>query len=97
MPLGLCLIELRFPSTTSLKDKRRITKSIIDRTRHRFNISIAEINMQESLQKGSLAITTVSNSTPLTQSTLTNVLNFIESTRLDIEVLDYSIDVSHPF
>lgn len=72
-------------------------KSIIDRTRHRFNISIAEVSMQESLQKASLAITTVSSSTPLTQSTLTNVVNFIESTRLDIEILDYNIDISHAF
>lgn len=97
MPIGLCLIELRFPDATSLKDKRRIMKSIIDRTRHRFNISIAEVSMQESLQKSSLAITTVSSSTPLTQSTLTNVVNFIESTRLDIEILDYNIDISHAF
>ena len=97
MPVGLCLIALRFPNAMSLKDKRRITKSIVDRTRHRFNISIAEVNMQDSLQKASLAITTVSNSTPLTQSTLTNVLDFIESTRLDIEVLDYHVDISHPF
>lgn len=72
-------------------------KSIIDRTRHRFNISIAEVSMQESLQETSLAITTVSSSTPLTQSTLTNVVNFIESTRLDIEILDYNIDISHAF
>jgi uncharacterized protein YlxP (DUF503 family) len=97
MPIGLCLIQLRFSDATSVKDKRRITKSIIDRTRHRFNISIAEINMEQSLQQTSLAITTVSNSTPLTQSTLANVVNFIESTRLDIELLDYTIEISHLF
>ncbi|MGH7473518.1 MAG: DUF503 domain-containing protein, partial [Candidatus Methylomirabilales bacterium] len=42
MVVGTCQLELRMPHTSSLKEKRQILRSIKDRVRNRFNVSIAE-------------------------------------------------------
>ena len=48
MIVGILQMELRFSESHSLKEKRRILKSIKDRLRHRFNIAVSEIGLQEA-------------------------------------------------
>jgi uncharacterized protein YlxP (DUF503 family) len=97
MPLGLCTIDLRFPETFSLKDKRRILKSVKDRVHARFNVSIAEVGDNDSWRACSLAVTCVSNSAAQVNSVLSNVVRYIETERLDAELVDYNIEISYPF
>jgi uncharacterized protein YlxP (DUF503 family) len=50
MVIGLCTIELYLPTVHSLKAKRSILKGVIQRVRHEFNVSIAEVDHQDAWQ-----------------------------------------------
>ncbi|MBO8138483.1 MAG: DUF503 domain-containing protein [Desulfotomaculum sp.] len=79
MVIGTLTLELFFGEASTLKDKRRILKSIIDRVKSKFNVSIAEIDMHDMWQRSTLGVACVSNKTPHVQSTLNNVVKFIEA------------------
>jgi uncharacterized protein YlxP (DUF503 family) len=71
------LIEL--PETSSIKDKRRIVKSIKDRMRIRFHLSCAETDLQESLRFAQLGAALVSNSAEFGESVMRKALASIEN------------------
>ncbi len=62
----------------SLKEKRMVVKSIIEKTRHRFNVSIAEVDKQDIHRSIVLGLACVSSSKEHATSMLQNVLSFIE-------------------
>ena len=92
MVIGLCRLELLLHGNFSLKGKRQVIKSIVDRTRQRFNISIAEVEDQDLWQKAVLGICTVSNDRQRVNSLLDRVLSFVENTHL-AEVTDSQIEI----
>ncbi|MEK7274861.1 MAG: DUF503 domain-containing protein, partial [Candidatus Desantisbacteria bacterium] len=47
MIIGTAAIEFYIPQSHSLKDKRRVLKSIIARIRNKFNVSVSEIDFHE--------------------------------------------------
>lgn len=55
-------ITMTIPAARSLKDKRRVLSRIKERVRHRFNVSVAEIDAQDDRQHAVLGIAIVSNS-----------------------------------
>lgn len=93
MSLGVCTIQLRLPENHSLKDKRRVLKSIIGRVRSRYNVAIAEMEDQELWQLATISIACLSNDSQQVNSVLSSVVNFITESRLDLEVLDYHIEI----
>jgi len=96
MNVGACRISLRLPGTTSLKDKRQIVKSITQRVRNKYNVSVAEVDDNDRWQIASLGICVVSNSSRHANEVLSKVVRFIEESRPDLEVLDYGVEVMHP-
>lgn len=62
----------------SLKDKRRVIKSIIKRSQNKFNVSISEVEAQDTLNQGVLGIAVVSNNRKLSQQILDQVIQEIE-------------------
>ncbi len=62
MYVGAMKVELYMPQCRSLKEKRQVLRSVIDRTRNRFNVAVAEVDKQDLWQVGSLGISCVSNS-----------------------------------
>ncbi|MGH9557835.1 MAG: DUF503 domain-containing protein [Bryobacteraceae bacterium] len=58
--VGVMILELRLDESHSLKDKRHFVKSLKDRLRARFNVSVAEIDYQDLWQRGLIAVATVS-------------------------------------
>ena len=57
--VGVLTLELRLDDAHSLKDKRQIVKSLKDRLRGRFNVSVSEIDYQDLWQRGLVAVATV--------------------------------------
>jgi uncharacterized protein YlxP (DUF503 family) len=53
-------LELHIDDAQSLKDKRHVVKSLKDRLRTRFNVSVAEIAYQETWQRSVVGVVTVS-------------------------------------
>ncbi len=58
--VGVLILELRLEESHSLKDKRHYLKSLKDRLRGKFNVSVAEIDYQDLWQRGLVAVATVS-------------------------------------
>jgi len=58
--IGLLRLELRMEHAHSLKDRRQVVRSLKDRLRHRFNVAVAEVDGQDTWQRASLSIVTVS-------------------------------------
>lgn len=92
MVVGTCRLELRIPHTSSLKGKRQILRSIKDRVRSRFNVSIAEVGYLEEWQRATLAVACVSNETKMVDEVLNKVVDLIEGHGLAL-LVDYDIDV----
>jgi len=59
--IGVLTLEIRVQDSHSLKDKRHVVKSLKDRLRHKFNVSVAEIDYQDLWQRALVAIVTVSS------------------------------------
>src|ERR1700680_391797 len=59
--VGVLILELRIEHAQSLKDKRQVVKSLKDRLRHKFNVSVAEIDYQDLWQRALVAAVTVSS------------------------------------
>lgn len=93
MHVGACTVRLRLPENGSLKGKRQASRSIIDRVKHRFNVSIAEVEDQGYWQVLTLGITCVSNSGAHANEMLSRVVDFIEKSKFDVEMLDYEIEI----
>ena len=93
MMVGVCRVTLRLPENASLKGKRQVVKSLTARIRNRYNVSIAEIDNQESWQIASLGISCVSNSNNHVNEMLSKVVGFIRASRLDAEVLDWEVEL----
>lgn len=72
-------VIIEMPESFSLKDKRRIVKSIKDRLRQRFHVSCAETDLQESLRFAEIGAALVSNSAEFGEKVLQKALATIES------------------
>jgi uncharacterized protein YlxP (DUF503 family) len=59
--IGVLTLEIYVEESHSLKEKRHVVKSLKDRLRDRFNVSVAEIDHLDSWQSSVLAVVTVSN------------------------------------
>jgi len=78
MIIGTAKIYLYANWVHSLKEKRMIVRSIIDKVRHKYNASIAEVEDLDLHQSIVLGIACVSNSTKHSNSCIQNVIQYIE-------------------
>ncbi|WP_018247349.1 DUF503 domain-containing protein [Orenia marismortui] len=92
MIVGLCRVELRVPMSQSLKNKRGVLKSMINRIKNRFNVSISEVAKHDDLKLASLGIVTVSCDRIYVEKLLNKVLDYIESNYIEVQLLDESIE-----
>jgi hypothetical protein len=92
MVVGVCTIDLRIAGTDSLKGKRSVVRKIKERVKHSFNVSIAEVEDLDKLQRVGLGIAFVSNDSGHVHSTLSKVVNFIDHLYV-AEIIDYHIEV----
>ena len=59
--IGILTLDIHVEHSHSLKEKRHVVKSLKDRLRERFNVSVAEIDHLDSWQNSVVAVVTVSN------------------------------------
>jgi uncharacterized protein YlxP (DUF503 family) len=93
MHVGICRIRFRLPENGSLKDKRRVLKSITSRVANKFNVSVAEVEDQDLWQLATLGISCVSNDKRHANEILSKVVDYITRARLEVEILDYNIEL----
>jgi uncharacterized protein len=59
MIVGITVFELHLPASRSLKDKRRVVKSLIDRVHQRYRLSVAETGFHDLHQRAEIAVAAV--------------------------------------
>jgi len=98
MPVAHMILELRIEAAHSLKDKRQVLRSLKDRLRNSFNISVAELEGTDLWQRATLGVVSISDSRDYLQGLMEKVER--EATRLannlGAEVVDSFIDFVEP-
>lgn len=94
MIVGAAIVEIRVHGSQSLKAKRGVVRSITQRVRNRFNVSIAEVGGQGTWQRSELGLCAAGSDRGSVRGVIERVLVFIEELHLaevgaaDIEILD---------
>ncbi|MFC2040266.1 DUF503 domain-containing protein [Chloroflexota bacterium] len=93
MDIGVCSIHIRMPENGSLKDKRRVVKSITARLSNKYNVSVAEVGDNDTWQKATIGVCCVSNDTRFNNSVLSGIVEFVQHGNFDMEFIDYEIEM----
>ena len=92
MIVGTLRVRLLLRQARSLKDKRQVVKSIKDRLRNHFNVSVAEIEAQDNRQLAVLGLAMVSNETHHLKLALGQIVETLRSHPV-AELIDHEMDV----
>ena len=92
MHIATCVIKLHLEGVYSLKEKRRILKSILTRLPKQFNVATAEIDHHDVWQTAVIGLVTIGNDAGYLHGLLEKAVAWIEQTRPDVPIDDYSIE-----
>jgi uncharacterized protein YlxP (DUF503 family) len=92
MIVGVLQLELSITDAMSLKDKRRVVKSIKDRIAHRHNVSIAEVGALDQHRVAILGVAMVANDRGYVEGALSKLVDFIRTVP-QVDLIDYQIDM----
>jgi uncharacterized protein YlxP (DUF503 family) len=93
MIVGTLRIRLLLRESRSLKDKRQVVRSITDRLRNSFNVSVAEVEEQDHRQLAVLGCAMVSNDARHVRTALDQIVHALRSHPV-AEFLDHQLEVS---
>jgi uncharacterized protein YlxP (DUF503 family) len=88
MIIGAAQITLMIPENDSLKGKRRVVKSLVEKVRHKFAAAVAEVGDNDLWQKARIGVALVGNDAQLLSSRLQQIMQFIENQHL-AEIIDF--------
>ena len=93
MVIGFLSLDLHFPYSRSLKDKRKELAGIKDRLRQRYNIAVAELDFQDTWQRTRIGIVTLNSRPSVVEDLLgrirADVLEHVNGELLDSEITYY--------
>lgn len=90
--VAVLTIDLWMRANGSLKDRRRVVRSILDRARARGNLAVAEIDTGDDPQRAEVALACVGSNQHLLRQVLEGHLRRIEE-ETEAEVVHYTIEV----
>jgi len=92
MVVGVLRVRLGIFEALSLKDKRRVTKSLKERLGARHNVSVAEVDDLDHRQAATLGLAMVANEARFVQSALAKIVDEIRAFP-HASLLDYDIEL----
>ncbi len=92
MFIGTAEIDLNLPGVNSLKEKRRIVKSLLARLQNKFNISIAEVENNDRYRSAGIGMAVVGNDKKHIDRVIAEVVGMIES-HPEVVMLDYRVEI----
>ena len=92
MVVGTLKIILLLHDNRSLKGKRKVVRSMVDKVKHKFNVSIAEVGSNDKWQRIELGVSAVGNDRRHIDSSLNNILDYIDTLYL-AEIVDSSAEI----
>jgi uncharacterized protein len=93
MFVAACRVTLHIPSSQSLKDKRQVVRSLLQRLRNTFAVAAAEVADQDKRQLATLGLASVSGDAGHAEEVLDSAIRYIEETRPDIAVSSSRIEL----
>jgi len=93
MLIASCEFKLYLPGVSTLKDKRKIVKSLLQKSKNKFEFSAAEVDGQDYIQTAVLGVAVVGNDYNYLQSRMDKYLDFIESFP-EFLVTDFEVTIS---
>lgn len=78
--IGVAHVTLYLDGSFSLKDKRRVVRSLTQRLRNQFNLAVAEVADLDDMRTATIALACVSNSSSHADEMLANAIRFIDRT-----------------
>ena len=89
--MGVLRMQVSVFDAMTLKDKRRAIKSLKDRIHNKFNVSIAEVDYNDSIRTSLLGISMVGNERRFVDSALSSLVDFVRKIP-QLSLIDYSIE-----
>ena len=93
MNAGILRFTLRLPESGSLKDKRQVVRSLSQRIRNKFQVSVAEVGDNDLWQIATIGVACVANDRRHCDEVLAEIIAFVRESRLDAEMLDVETEV----
>ncbi len=94
MVVGVGWVDLLIPESRSLKEKRKVVRSTVDRLRARFNVAVAEVGDLELWGRARIGFAVVSNDSRFVNSVLDQIRDAIDNMSLAI-VANSQIEIMH--
>jgi uncharacterized protein YlxP (DUF503 family) len=73
VPIAFLTVELRIEAAHSLKDKRQVVRSMKDKLRQKFNVSVAEIEATDLWQRATIGVVSISDSRDYLESLMSSI------------------------
>ena len=89
--VAILTLELHIPSSQSLKSKRRVLRSLKDRIRNKFNVSIAEVGFHDKWQRATVGICAIGNDKNYLSGSLEHVLQAAETVS-ELQITHYEME-----
>ncbi len=95
MIVGVCRLTLSIAGSYSLKDKRRVVKSLVERVRHRYNVAVAEVDEHEIWNAAVVGVCAVSTGSAHVREILDHIVAFVENGHghADAELVNHTIEI----
>jgi uncharacterized protein YlxP (DUF503 family) len=91
--IGELIIHLHLPGCSSLKEKRGHIKPLLARLQREFNVSVAELDLQDRWQECVLGCAMIGNDSAMIYSALQNVGKWVEAHWEEGQVIDHKISI----
>jgi len=91
--VGVLTLHLQTAGCRSLKEKRSRIKPLISRLQREFNLSVAEVGLENVWQETLIACAAVSNNRVFTQQMLQRIADWVETNYTDLTLLDENIEL----
>ncbi|HET8627890.1 MAG TPA: DUF503 domain-containing protein [Thermomicrobiales bacterium] len=93
--VGVCRLMLHLPESHSLKDKRRVLRSLKDRLSNTYSVSVAETGAQDVWQSAELLVACAASDARHAEEVLGKVVAFAGEYHLPVELLDAETELLH--
>jgi uncharacterized protein YlxP (DUF503 family) len=94
MVVGVCRVAFSLPGNASLKGKRSIVRRIVDRTRAKFNVAVAEVDQLDSHRQAVIGFAVVSNDGRHANSMLDHISSFMAGIS-EAVLVDRTLEIVH--
>ncbi len=94
MIIALARLTLYLPENHSLKGKRKVIKSLVEKLRQRFEVAVAEVDDHDLWQKSQLGMALVSNDTQVLDARVSKIIQFIEDQHV-VQLIDSKVEFWH--